>query len=49
LIVFGIFAVVAFLLVALGIPQIAHLDLLPFGLALLALHLVYPVTPWRRA
>lgn len=45
---FGLLAVVVFLLVAFGVGQLGTVILLPLGLALLALHLVVPFTPWVR-
>lgn len=46
--VLAILAVVCFLLVTFGVPALGPIGLLPLGLALLALHLVVPITPWVR-
>lgn len=46
----AILAAVAFLLAAFGVTQLGIVNVLALGLALLALHLVVPVTvPWRTA
>lgn len=45
---FAIFAVVCFLLVTFGLPQLGVIALLPLGLAFLALHAVVPLVPWHR-
>lgn len=46
--VFAILAAVAFLVAAFGVTQLGVVGVVALGLALLALHLVAPVTPWRR-
>lgn len=48
LIMLAIFAAVAFLLCAFGLDHLGQVGLLALGLALLALHVCYPWTPWRR-
>lgn len=45
---FAILAVVCFALVTFGVSHVGAVDLLPLGLAFLALQLVAPLTPWRR-
>jgi len=44
----AILAAVAFLLCAFGVDHLGLVGLLALGLALLALHVCYPWTPWRR-
>jgi hypothetical protein len=43
---FAILAAVLFLVVALGIPAVGAVGLLPLGLAALALHFVVPAGPF---
>lgn len=45
---FAVLAAVAFLLAAFGVTQLGIVGVVALGLALLALHFVVPVTPWRR-
>jgi len=42
----AILAAVFFLLLALGVPALGPVGLLGLGLALLALQVVFPWTPW---
>ena len=44
----AILAAVAFLLCAFGVDHLGSVGLLALGLALLALHVCCPWTPWRR-
>ena len=45
---FGILAIVAFLLCAFGMAMLGPIGLLALGLALLASHAVFPWSPWPR-
>lgn len=45
----ALLAALAFLLITFGVPTVGVLPLLPLGLALLSLHLVWPWAPWHRA
>jgi hypothetical protein len=46
---FAILALVLFLLCAFGLGSIGPVSLLALGLAALAAHLVFPLTPWTRS